>query len=254
MKFATISDVHIKNPDDCINHVLFLKFLNSKYVSDSDKIFLLGDIFDIMVGNHKEYLNHYGKIFQKLSDLGKENKEIYYIEGNHDFHIVSLLNSFAKKENIPKFIALEKAMLIVDNETGKRIYLGHGDEIELENPSYRAYSSFVRSFVVRFIAHYIFTFNFIIKLGKWAAQKSRNRNEKKYDVSFNDEGIKARFRRSVEKAHGEYKFDYIICGHSHVRDQYKSINNFEYLNNGYFPIEKSFIFYENGKAEIVALT
>ena len=100
MKFSSISDVHIKNADDCPRLDLFLKFLNSNEVSQSNKIFLLGDIFDIFVGNHEEYIDYYSSIFSKLDELSKSGKSIYYIEGNHDFHLKQLMETFAKKNNL----------------------------------------------------------------------------------------------------------------------------------------------------------
>lgn len=253
MKFCTISDVHIKNPDDCPNHRLFLNFLNSKEVTDSDKIFLLGDIFDIMVGNHYEYIESYHSIFSRLIDLSASGKEIYYIEGNHDFHIKALIESFIKKNNLINFRAFKMPIKLRDESQDKLIYLGHGDEIEIENPSYKIFSFFMRSFIMKFIADKIFTYNFVISLGQWASRKSRNRNEKKYTRAFNESSIKEKFQKSAEIEHSRSPFDLMICGHSHVKDDYDSVNNFKYINNGYFPIEKSFIYYDEGETRFISL-
>jgi UDP-2,3-diacylglucosamine pyrophosphatase LpxH len=56
VKISSISDIHIKSPTDK-SYALLLDFLNHKEVSDSDGVLLLGDIFDFMMGEHKEYLD-----------------------------------------------------------------------------------------------------------------------------------------------------------------------------------------------------
>ena len=106
---------------------------------------------------------------------------------------------------------------------------------------------------MKFIANKIFTYNFVIALGQWASKKSRSRNEKKYTRTFNESHIKEKFRKSAEIEHSRSPIDFIICGHSHVKDDYESINKFKYINNGYFPIEKTFLYYENGKIRFVSL-
>ena len=54
MKISTISDIHVTKEK---NYDYLLSFMNHKRVADSDIIIFLGDIFDLMVGNHQEYIN-----------------------------------------------------------------------------------------------------------------------------------------------------------------------------------------------------
>ena len=54
MKIVAISDVHVKTPHDDADHVL-CNFLTNPTVTTSDYVLLLGDIFDLMCGPHKEY-------------------------------------------------------------------------------------------------------------------------------------------------------------------------------------------------------
>lgn len=253
MKFVSISDVHIKNSDNCPNYHLFLKFLSSKEVHESESVFLLGDIFDIMVGNHKQYIEEYSEIFNNLIKLSKAGKEIIYIEGNHDFHIVELLSSFAKENQLANFYACQKPIVKRDESANKSIYLGHGDEIEIDNWGYRLYTFVIRSWVLKLIVNFLFTYDFIISLGKKASSKSRSRNEKKYSQSFDTEGIKHKFRKCASLLNDNNKYDLIICGHSHVKDMHEQTNHI-YINNGYFPLEKSFISYKEGNPELVVIS
>lgn len=56
MKYAVISDVHVKHPGDNAEKLL-LTFLRNDEVRSSDAIFLIGDIFDLMVGPHSQYFS-----------------------------------------------------------------------------------------------------------------------------------------------------------------------------------------------------
>lgn len=254
MKFVTISDVHIKNAVDCPHHQLFLQFLKCKDTQNSDAIYLLGDIFDIMVGDHFEYIDEYSEIFENLIKLSRSGKEIFYFEGNHDFHIVQLLNKFAKKNNLNNFRAMKLSTIKIDSINNKKIYLGHGDEIEIDNLSYRIYTFFIRSYFMKLVANWIFNYKFIKWLGAKASSHSRQRNDKKYSEIFDTENIRNKFRDSARLINKNANYDFIICGHSHVKDEYEDINKFKYLNNGYFPIEMTYVKYDNGKCTLENLS
>ena len=59
MKIVAISDVHVKVPHDDADHLL-CRFLTNPIVTSADYILLLGDIFDLMCGPHKAYLENFG--------------------------------------------------------------------------------------------------------------------------------------------------------------------------------------------------
>ena len=62
MKCAFISDLHIKTSDDDAAK-LFVAFCRSKETLDSNKVILLGDIFDFLVGDHSGYTKKYSFFF-----------------------------------------------------------------------------------------------------------------------------------------------------------------------------------------------
>lgn len=85
-KFLIISDLHLNYIEpvhkdiDLFNY--FTSFLNKKY-----KILLLGDIYDIIRNESFKYKREYFAIrgyYPKTTTLIEENKNIIYIEGNHD--------------------------------------------------------------------------------------------------------------------------------------------------------------------------
>ena len=89
MKIVAISDVHVKTPHDDADRVL-CNFLTNPTVTTSDYVLLLGDIFDLMCGPHKEYLEKFGHIFDLIDNLIKKGKKVLFFEGNHDVHLAKL--------------------------------------------------------------------------------------------------------------------------------------------------------------------
>lgn len=244
MKFVTISDVHIREPGDG-QETLFLSFLSSEETAHSDIIFLLGDIFDLVVGSHKELTERFRDVFEKLIDLAKSGKIIYQFEGNHDFHFREVIenlntNNFPQKRwhyfNSPKVFEF-------NNET---MLFAHGDEFEKEDISYIRYRKIIRSRFVALLANSLFTYSHIQAIGLYFANRSRNRNEKDYGNHYDNEHVKLCFRKKIKECFKEYKVKKVICGHSHCIDEWAH-GDYLYLNNGYFPKTKSFIFF-NGKS------
>ena len=93
MKMAIISDVHAKK-SNLESYNFLLSFMKDKRVLDSESIFFLGDIFDLMVGNHIEYIDQYSDFFNALASLLKKKKKVFFFEGNHDFHLRRLFDFF----------------------------------------------------------------------------------------------------------------------------------------------------------------
>ena len=76
MKISSISDIHIYDDMD-ERAELLTKFLNSSEVTESDVVVLLGDIFDMMVGNKSQYLDKYKEILSEIKKICKNKKLIY---------------------------------------------------------------------------------------------------------------------------------------------------------------------------------
>ncbi len=79
MKFVAISDVHIKHSQDDASRLL-VKFLNHSEVKNSEKIFLLGDIFDLMCGPHEEYFERFNDVFSAIESHISAGREVHYSE------------------------------------------------------------------------------------------------------------------------------------------------------------------------------
>lgn len=243
---SVISDVHIKKVGD-EPYQLMMRFLDHEKVQSSEKIFLLGDIFDLLVGGDKAFFNEFGSLFEKIQKLLTQGKDIFYLDGNHDFHLEKFF-----KENIlsPNFYYSAKSLKL--NINGSKYFLCHGDDIEIENPSYRIYSAIIRSFPIKILAEEIVPFSVTKSIGDWASSRSRKKNISKY--SENEEYIREKFRRSADLQFEKEGCDFIVSGHSHVKDKYNSEKGFVYLNNGYVPVEKTFLHIKNGESEFINLS
>nr|BDT26624.1 UDP-2,3-diacylglucosamine diphosphatase [Bacteriovorax sp. HI3] len=245
MKFSAISDVHIKRAGDQAEDLL-LTFLRNPDVQSSDVVFLLGDIFDLMIGPLTQYFVRYQAYFDEIKKLMKNGTHICYVEGNHDFHIKLLYRKFfmVHADLDPALFSMAPFFEFMNG--GKKIYLAHGDDIELNNPSYKLFKAVVTSPPLRYYANYLMP-HFLIKgIGEYSAEKSRKRNNKRYSTDADLAPVKDNFRLSVEVFRKKRTFDVIVLGHSHVKDHYVSPSGFEYINNGYAQHTKTYISIEDG--------
>lgn len=244
MKIAAISDVHIKTPHDEADKLL-MSFLSHPKVQESDYILLLGDIFDLMVGPHKAYLTGYRHLFDKITALQKSGKKIYFFEGNHDVHLEKLFKKLWPHDEVKI-----TQSPIIETIDGKKYYFSHGDEHEVDNLSYHRYIKFIRTKPLKFIADYVMPYAVLNFFGERASKMSR----KKGSRTFDSEGVRARFRSGV-KTTTEGKFDFVLGGHSHVKDEFKIPDSESiYLNNGYALKTGTFILIDNHHPQFVSLS
>lgn len=245
MKFSIISDVHVKSPGDSAE-LLLLTFLKKPEVRNSDVIYLLGDIFDLMIGPHSQYFNRFQEIFSEIKKLMEAGVTICYVEGNHDFHLKKLFETFFWiNDHLNKnLFQLRASFEQVDG--GKNIYLAHGDDIELGNLNYKIFKATVTSSPLKYFANHFMPYFLIKSIGEYSSELSRKRNNKRYTSEANLEPVKTNFRNSVDYFNKNKNFHIIVLGHSHVKDHYVSNNGFEYVNNGYAQHSKTYISIENG--------
>lgn len=242
MRITAISDVHVKSPHDAADKLL-LQFLTHPLVKESDYVLLLGDIFDLMCGPHLQYLSDYGHLFSEIDLLIKEGKKLFYIEGNHDVHLEKLFGIYWKNgELVPTRVP------VISEIEGKRYYFTHGDEFDLNNPAYHRYMNFILSPPLRFVANHVMPYSVLSFVGERASQMSRKKGRRIFD----EDKVRQKFRDGVETTLRDKDFDFVIAGHSHVKDNYLLSNDrTRYLNNGYALNSRSFITINNHEIRFV---
>jgi UDP-2,3-diacylglucosamine hydrolase len=234
MAIYAISDIHVKT--DGLNSEVLKSFISLDF-KEGDTIYFLGDIFDLLIGPHSQYFELFNWYFDRLRELVAKNIEIHYFEGNHDFHLEKLLGKIG--------IQVHKTP-VVKEYFGKKFLFCHGDEIEIGNPSYKAYKGFITSKPLNFVANYIMPYSLLNFIGENASKKSRKRNKNRYGNPQENFKIRDKFREAAAIAASKYKTDIVICGHSHFRDDFEWAEN-RYLNCGYLPVTKNYIRIEEGQ-------
>ncbi|MBF0300277.1 MAG: UDP-2,3-diacylglucosamine diphosphatase [Oligoflexia bacterium] len=242
MSMTIISDIHIKENNDEA-YKLLIKFLKHKKTIEAKEIFLLGDIFEFMCGQRSEYYKKFSEYFDSVVHMIKNGKKIYYIEGNHDFHLKNLYENYFKLNNISNddisnFKVYSKSIVL--ERSGKKYMFAHGDNIFFGGLFYPMYKKIILSFPVKKIMEVIPEDTFDT-LGDVASSFSKSvRKKKNIDYSI----IRDKFRKKIAKLAYKKKYDVIVLGHVHVQDNcIITIKNFEshYLNNGYALETYSFI-------------
>lgn len=227
-----ISDVHIHRPNDEAAN-LFMEFLDRCVSEKANRVFLLGDIFDVLVGPYLEYEEKYRSIFKKLKLLLDDGLEIYYFEGNHDFHLGRFFENLKEEDPRRTAIRYVKGELHIKTAQGLDAHISHGDDMEIENVSYKIYKKVVNNRFVELLLEQILSFKFMEKLGRKASADSRKRNQKLYSKNVQENTTRKKFRRSAEILSELINVDVIIAGHSHCKDDYQLSNGTRYMNNGY---------------------
>ena len=245
MIIHSVSDVHIKEEGDAAS-LLFAQFL--EHSKSADIIILLGDIFDLIVGGDQAWIERFPQTFERLSKLSL-SKKIYYVEGNHDFHLKRLF-AHGPLERIQH---VSGDLMLKDGEV--RICFSHGDDVEIDNKGYQSYKRIIQHRFVELLASEFVPVKQIARIGEYASAKSAKRS-RRYEISeAHIKKIKEKFRASAKNYYSKQNksFDLLMCGHSHVKDLWNSEDGFTYANNGYFQAEKSFAVITNGKVELRAI-
>ena len=250
MNISIISDVHlVPKRDEAYDY--FIKFLTQQLSDHPDYIIFLGDIFDLVAGNHKQYLIDYEDIWQLISQLVHSGIKFIYFEGNHDLHLSNLLKRVAKKFefNSCDIEVVRKYKIIYDGDFS--LYLSHGDELE-GSETYLKYKNFIHSKFMNFTANFLMPYFILDFFGRRASKKSRGLNYLKYSSEEEKERLKNRYREIAQKLNAQFSCSHILLGHSHYADLYHT-DSWSYANCGYFSEEKQYISYLDGQLSFVEI-
>lgn len=246
MNFSSISDLHIKEENDK-GHQLLKAFVSSQEVLKSDTVYFLGDIFDFMVGDKKQYLEKYSFFFKELEKLTSQGKRVYYIEGNHDFHLSSIMQSAIQKFGINKNLFTHSDHSMMLEKEGKIYFFSHGHEID-RNISYQKWKSIYSSRPFRFFVNNMLPYSVVEFLGNKASKDSKKRGMK----SFVYNKSKKMYREGALEFIQRHNIDYLITGHTHIEECVK-LENCLFINNGFPQTTNKFIYFKDNKAQLISL-
>lgn len=205
-----VSDLHITSPDDptARRFLDFLKRLSRD--GRASHLFLLGDIFDLWLADHRYFVDRYRPIVDEIVRLRDDGVDIQYFEGNHDLHL-------------GRFWADQLGLTVHGGPVytelaGLRLRLEHGDQMDPDDRGYRFLRWFLRTPPLRFLICRL-PGKLVARLGERASVTSRAYTSQTKTISEEDAIDKIRAHAAL--AHDERPFDMLISGHVHIRDDYR---------------------------------
>ena len=211
IKAYFLSDIHIHDVEESNSQKLLLfLYALEKQSHKVSHLFLVGDIFDLWIHKHKYFVAKFLKIVNAISVLVKKGIEVHYFEGNHDFH----LKQFWQQEVGVKVHDGPAFFFIGDY----KIRLEHGDFMNPDDRAYLFLRAFLRSKPMSFVAKHMPGF-FLQWIGERASGLSRHYSSR--PDKFSEENIRKFMHDYAKKRVRERFFDYLITGHTHVRDVYE---------------------------------
>ena len=248
MKIAFISDLHIKKVGDKACQT-YWSFINSSEVQSCDQIILMGDIFDFLIGEHKQFTKKYAFFFKSIINQLENGKEIIFIEGNHDFHFKNTIEKYLKKhtEKHESFKYLQDGFSIDLN--GKTCYICHGDEVDFFNEAFKRWKKIYTSSWFKVMVSYIFTFRILVTLANLASKDSKRRGSKTFDRSK----AKAKYLVGASELIKQKSIDIVVAGHTHIQELHTYEDGTQYINIGHPSSSGQSIYWNESKFEIFNL-
>lgn len=198
-----VADVHLglDVADPAGREARFVSFLRSLRPSETDALYLLGDIWDFWYEYRDVVPKGYARVFAAIQDLIAEGVHVYFFQGNHDVWTYRYFEE----------LGMEKLVQPALVKIGGRVFcLGHGDGLGPVPLGYRI----LRGVFHNRVAQVLFSM-----LHPWIAFRfgnswsKRNRLARKVEYVFR--GEEEPLYRFAEKFGEEHHVDYFVFGHYH---------------------------------------
>jgi len=163
-QLCVVSDVHIRSEND-ERYLKLCDLIENLDVTTFEYLILNGDIFEFFLGHRKYFRKKYDRLLANLDRLNQQGVRVYFIEGNHEFHVADL--------NTNQEIFCDRD-LVLQMKSGEKVAITHGDLL-IPDWKYRAFRAFVKSMIVRIIASVIPS-AFFNEVSLILAKKSRARD------------------------------------------------------------------------------
>lgn len=221
MSLYYVSDLHLKsnNERNSFLFIEFLKQLQQEHKKARHELFLLGDIFDLWVSDHKVFISRYEAVICELERVKQCGVPIYFFEGNHDVHIDVFFKNKLGIEVFDQGHTFER--------NGVQIRCEHGDYINPEDVLYHQYLKVIRHPRVEKAGHLLPGLFWDVS-GRLGSKLSRKRSSKL--VFKKNYRLRDLILQYSEQVYEKEKFDILITGHVHFRmnemvgQKYRTIN------------------------------
>jgi len=231
------SDLHLTEPSEYL-YRSFLQALDEPELSDT--VVFAGDIFDLFVGNSARFSSKNAPFFNQLAKLHLRGVKLFYIEGNHDFHLKEILE--------PHGVQVVKDEITLTTERKKRIYIAHGDLVDQTDVNYLRLRKIFRSPVLRTLVDVAPGSLIETIAGKLSRPLSQQHSELPEKWQPEDrEKLRKKYRNFArQKTVQGGEADVVILGHCHDLDELPPF----YWNMGYPPQHRQFLFYDAATNEV----
>ncbi|MBU6153686.1 MAG: UDP-2,3-diacylglucosamine diphosphatase [Bdellovibrionales bacterium] len=228
------SDLHLTALSEPLGQS-FLHAMND-IKGNRDALVLAGDIFEILVGNSAYFRQKAEPFTDALSELLRRGVSIFYIEGNHDFHLSGLL---------PGGVILAQDSIripVLDASGGSKILeVVHGDLVDPADHAYLRMRRVFRSKPFRFAAERL-PGSIIVGISRFL---SRDHSQKSAQLpeSWPEENrarLRSLFHADAEKRRA-LGADFVVMGHCHDLDDWGGF----YWNMGYPPVHRQYLVYDS---------
>ena len=220
MEIAIFSDLHLDISEENPKNQKFLALLDELCAEGISHLCLLGDIYDLFIGPQKFWRTVHRGLFEKLEALRKNGCEIYWVEGNHDFHIEKHLKALGIH------VVLEDLRLELE---GKKIFMSHGDTVNQEDEKYLKWRATTKSKAFRSLISAVPSFlgeKIFLPIACRASNKSKRER-----IKGPQPEIDALYVNYAKKLIEKEDFDAVLLGHHHKKCLEKLGKGF-YLNVG----------------------
>lgn len=217
-KLVVLSDLHLWGPEDPLYRAL-LRFIDTK-LERGDKFFIVGDLFDLFIGNKSVFNERYYELISQLRGLGNRGVEVFYVEGNHDFHLENIFEDCAH-------VRLYADMLHYEWH-GRKFHFCHGDKVNWKDLSYQVFRLLTRNLVSQCIIEAA-PGGVIDRIGRTMSKASRG-----YNLEPDDKVVRLFRNYACEQISNGY--DFVVMGHSHCLDDMRfrvGGHEGQYVNVGY---------------------
>ena len=215
-----ISDAH-----DNVTREAFYRFLCAIDEGEivTDQLFLMGDMFDLLIGQISYTHRHYAKTIDKLNRLSQKI-EIIYFEGNHDFNLQKLFGHI-------RVVPIGKQPLKA-TFAGHTLLLSHGDWNE--TPTYRLYAKIIRNPLL------LSLLNLLDRLQNHQISQTILKKQQRKYICMKFRNFRDYIKQKIQKYDiGASKIDFICEGHHHQNREFR-FDRVVYRNFSSFACDKSY--------------
>lgn len=244
-----ISDIHINDMQDK-RAGQFLDLLK-QYLKAKEKpiqgipainyLFLVGDIFDFWIADHRVLVEEFRPIIECFEALQRAGVRIHYFEGNHDLHL-----KYFWQQQLQMTVHTGAHMFVIGN---RRVRVEHGDQMDSEDRGYLFLRWFLRTPPLEMAARKLPGI-FVKNLGQYFSAKSRAYTSEVKTIGH-DETIK-KIHQHADRIYAESPFDLLVTGHLHVRDHYVLKSGAESWNLGTWLKEPGYLLCDHHQVRWIA--